>query len=83
MSEPPSIDWTSDSDDSTSELYDDCEEKSPSVAGGVASAGHAVGSGRDAFGRRICVRRCVGVSLPEIAIKVSHEHQTTFEKNEL
>lgn len=61
------IDWMSDSNEGTSESYD---EKSPSVVGGVARAARAAVSGRVAFGRRMCVRRCVGVSLPER--EVSH-----------
>jgi len=52
------MDWTSDSDEgSASESYGECAEKSPSVAGGVASAARVAGSGRVAFGRKICVRR--------------------------
>ncbi len=57
-SNPPSMDWTSDSDERcASESYDECKEKSPSVVGGVTSAAHVAGSGRVAFGRKICVRR--------------------------
>jgi hypothetical protein len=66
----------SDSNDGTSELYDDSEEASPSVVGGVVSAMRAVVPGRVTFGRRISVRGCVEVSLPERrAVDIPHEHR--------
>ena len=56
-SDAPSMDCTSESDEGRSESWDESEENSRSVGGGVARAARVAGSGRVTFGRSICVRR--------------------------